>query len=127
MALGYPGEVVNCRLPGLPAVADRKIQGMEVGVLAHALPAFLRGERGQEERHGLPVLLGHDGGPGRRAEHVAGLLTPVLAATVAGVKRLEARFEQRAFVRGLTRSAARIVNSSQPSFWQRPRTRSWRS
>src|SRR3954469_4151097 len=46
LALGHPGQVVDRRLPGLPAMADREIQGMEVGVLAHALPAFLRGERG---------------------------------------------------------------------------------
>src|SRR5215218_6989176 len=41
MALGHAGEVVNRGLSGLPAMADREIQGMEVGVLAHALPALL--------------------------------------------------------------------------------------
>ena len=65
MALGNPGEVVDRRLPGLPAMADREIQGMEVRVLAHALPALLGGERSQEEGHRLPVLLGHDRGLGR--------------------------------------------------------------
>ena len=57
LALGHPGQVVDRRLPGLPAMADREIQGMEVGVLAHALPALVGGKRGQEEGHGLPVLL----------------------------------------------------------------------
>src|SRR5215210_9309485 len=77
-------------------MADREVQGMEVRVLAHALPALLGGERSQEEGHRLPVLLGHDGGPGRRAVHVAILLTSVLAARVAGVKSLQPRLEQRA-------------------------------
>src|SRR3954463_15610410 len=98
MALGHPSEIMNRRLPGLPTMADRKIESMEVGVLAHAVPALLSGEWGQEEGHGLPVLLGHDGGPGRRAEHIAVLLTPVLPPRVAGVERLQARLEQRTFV-----------------------------
>src|SRR4051794_34521459 len=63
--------------------------------LAHALPALLGGEWGQEEGHGLPVLLRHDGGPGRRAKDVAVLLTPVLATRMAGLKGLKPRLEQR--------------------------------
>src|SRR5215203_1184471 len=98
MVLSHPGKVVDCRLPSLPAMADREVQGMEVRVLAHALAAFLCGERSQKEGHGLPVLLGHDGGPGRRAEYVAVLLTPVPATRMAGVKGVQPRLEQRAFV-----------------------------
>src|SRR5215207_9847021 len=100
MALGNPGEVVDRRLAGLLAMADREVQGMEVRVLAHALPALLGGERSQKKGHGLPVLLGHDGGPGRRAINVAVLLTPVLATRMAGVKGLQARLEQRALFGG---------------------------
>src|SRR5215210_3591584 len=96
MVLSHPGKVVDCRLPGLPAMADREVKGMEVRVLAHALPALLSGERSQKEGHGLPALLGHDGGPGRRAEHVTVLLTPVLATRMTGVKGLQPRLEQRA-------------------------------
>src|SRR3954447_21551091 len=47
LALGRAREVVNRRLPGLPAMANREIQGMEVGVLAHALPALLSRKRSQ--------------------------------------------------------------------------------
>src|SRR5215210_5742869 len=101
MALGHPGQIVNRCLPGLSAMADREIQGMKVGVLAHTLPALLGGERGQEEGHRLPALLGHDGGPGRRAVYVAVLLTPVLATRMAGVKGLQPRFEEGAFFGGL--------------------------
>src|SRR3954462_12211720 len=98
MALGNPGEVVNCGLPGLLAMADREIQGMEVGVLAHTLPALLGRKRGQEEGHRLPILLGHDGGPGGRAEHIAVFLPALLPPCMAGVKRLHAGLEQRAFI-----------------------------
>src|SRR4051795_13551709 len=59
-ALGHAGEIVNRGLPGLLAMADREVQGMEVGILAHALPALLGHKRGQEEGHRLPVLLRHD-------------------------------------------------------------------
>src|ERR671920_2103421 len=88
-------------LPGLPAMADRKIQGMEVRILAHALPALRGGKRSQKEGHGLPVLLGHDGGPGRRAINVAVLLTPVLATRMAGVKGLQPRLQELALFGGL--------------------------
>src|SRR5215204_6549211 len=101
MALGNPGEVVDRRFPGLLAMADREVKGMEVRVLAHALPALLGGKRSQKEGHGLPALLGHDGGPGRRAEYVAVLLTPVLATRVAGVKGLQPRLQELALFGGL--------------------------
>src|SRR5215210_6822340 len=101
LALGNTRQIVNRRFPGLPAMADREVQGMKVRVLAHALPALLGGERSQEEGHGLPVLLGHDGGPGWRAIDVAVLLTPVLATRMAGVKGLQSRLEQRALFGGL--------------------------
>src|SRR5215207_8428507 len=101
MALSDPGKVVDRRLPGLPAMADREVKGMEVRVLAHALAAFLSGERSQKEGHGLPVLLGQDGGPGRRAIDIAVFLTPVLATRVAGVKGLQSRLEQRTLFGGL--------------------------
>src|SRR3712207_2449396 len=101
MVLSHPGEIVNCCLPSLSAMADREVQSMEVRVLAHALPALLGGERSQKEGHRLPILLGHDGGPGRRAINVAVLLTPVLATRMAGVKGLQPRLEQRALFGGL--------------------------
>src|SRR3954471_5682000 len=49
VALGHPSEVVNRGSACLLAMADREIKGMEVGVLAHAFPAFLVRKRSQEE------------------------------------------------------------------------------
>src|SRR5215207_9356062 len=97
LALGHAREVVHCRLSGLSAMADRKIQGMEVGVLTHALAALVGRKRSEKESHGLPVLLSHDGRPGWRTEHVTVLLTLVFPPRVTGVEGLQPRLEQRAF------------------------------
>src|SRR3954454_7725500 len=71
---------------------------MEVGVLTHALPALVGRKRSEKEGHDLPVLLGHDGRPGWRTEHVAVLLTLVFPPRVACVESHQPRLEQRAFV-----------------------------
>ena len=46
----------------------------------------------------MPVLLGQDGRPGWRTEHVTVLLTLVFPPRVTGVEGLQPRLEQRAFV-----------------------------
>jgi hypothetical protein len=99
VALGDAREVVNRRLAGAYAVADREVEGVEVRVSAHAFPAFLRCERGHEERQGLAVLLGHDGGLGARAVDVPVLLAEFPAAAVARVEGLDPGLEEGALVR----------------------------
>src|SRR3954467_5425260 len=77
-------------------MADSEIQGMEAAARAPAPRALLGRKRGQEEGHGLPILLGHDGGPGGRAEHIAVFLSVLLPPRAAGVKGLDAGSQQPA-------------------------------